>query len=154
MFDPFETTESQMTIVTGRPTDEAQIRALVENRVKAVHAKDLSAATANIAPKDYVQFGVVNPLQITGAETMRDRARAWFAAYQGPIGFEIRDLSITAGEDVAFCHYFYHVSGTMNNGGKNGHWEEGAARFPQIGGHGIGGPPHQFVPSGRDTREA
>src|SRR5258707_2967038 len=92
MFDPFETTESQMTTVTGRLTDEAQIRALVENRVKAVHAKDLSAATANIAPKDYVQFGVVNPLQITGAETMRDRARAWFAAYQGPIGFEIRDL--------------------------------------------------------------
>ncbi len=143
-----------MTTVTGKPTDEAQIRALVENRVKAVHAKDLSAATANIAPKDYVQFGVVNPLQITGAETMRDRARAWFAAYQGPIGFEIRDLSITAGEDVAFCHYFYHVSGTMNNGGKVDMWVRATACYRKIDGQWMVAHEHESVPFDGQTGKA
>lgn len=28
----------------------------------------------------------------------------------------MRDLSVTAGDEAAFCHYHYRVSGTMTNG--------------------------------------
>jgi ketosteroid isomerase-like protein len=27
----------------------------------------------------------------------------WFASFRGPIGYEVRDLSVTAADDVAFC---------------------------------------------------
>ena len=33
----------------------------------------------------------------------------------GPIGYEIRDLSITAGDDIAFCTCLNHMTGTQRN---------------------------------------
>lgn len=47
---------------------------------------------------------------------MKQRAEAWFSSFQGSIGYKIRDLSITTGDDVAFCHYLYRVSGTQTGG--------------------------------------
>ena len=38
--------------------------------------------------------------------------RAWFAGFDGPIEYEIRDVSVTAGEDVAFCHSLNRLSTT------------------------------------------
>jgi ketosteroid isomerase-like protein len=39
-----------------------------------------------------------------------------FAMYQRPLGYEIRDLTITVGDGVAFGYSLNRISGTMNNG--------------------------------------
>ena len=75
---------------------------------------------ANHAP-DVLSFDVINDLQVRGADAVRARAQNWFSAYPGKIGYEVRDLKITAGADVAFCTYLYHVTGTLQDGGSRQH---------------------------------
>ena len=62
---------------------------------------------------------------------------AWFATWQGPLGYEVRDLKIGAGEDVAFCHSLNRLSGTKTDGEKrmSGFAKHSAsARFGVTGG--------------------
>jgi ketosteroid isomerase-like protein len=58
---------------------------------------------------DILLFNVVNPLQYAGSSTVKIRAKEWFSLYRGPIGYEIRDLTIPTGDDVAFCQYLYRA---------------------------------------------
>jgi len=39
-----------------------------------------------------------------------------FAMYQRLLGYEIRDFTITLGDDVAFGHSLDRISGTLKNG--------------------------------------
>ncbi|MHB8599424.1 MAG: YybH family protein [Ktedonobacteraceae bacterium] len=57
-----------------------------------------------------------------------------FFVYQGPIDYEIHDLSITVGDDVAFTHSLNRISGTMNNGQKTDLWLRWTACFRKING--------------------
>lgn len=82
---------------------------------EAVRAKNLDAAMAPYA-EDLIAFDLIEPLQYRGSGTVRKRLEEWCAQFDGNIGFEIRDLKITAGEDVAFCHALNRVSATLTNG--------------------------------------
>jgi ketosteroid isomerase-like protein len=82
-----------MATATSKAIDEPQIRALIDDRVKAVRTKDVNASMSNLAP-DILTFDVVNPLQHIGSDASKKRAEEWFFSFQGPIGYEIRDLSI------------------------------------------------------------
>jgi ketosteroid isomerase-like protein len=99
------------TTAISKTSDEAEIRKLIDDREKAVRARDVDGSIANIAP-DIVWFDVVNPLHHIGSDALRKRAEQWFASFEGPIGYEIRNLSVTAGDDVAFSHGLNHVSAT------------------------------------------
>ncbi len=110
-----------MTTTTDRETDEAQIRHLMEARAVAVREKDVDAVMAALAP-DALLFDALPPLLRSGAEAIRAKTAEWAGWYDGPIGYEIRDLNITAGADVAFCHYLNRVSGTLTNGQGVGMW--------------------------------
>jgi ketosteroid isomerase-like protein len=110
-----------MAIENSTTSDGAQIQALIEERVRAIHNKDIDSLMSHHAP-DVLSFDVLDPLQCSGSSMVRQRAEKWFSAYPGTIGYEIRDLSITAGDDIAFCHYLYRVSGTMQDGGKVDMW--------------------------------
>jgi ketosteroid isomerase-like protein len=60
-----------------------------------------------------VTFTLAPPLRHTAPEIHdADQLRSWFAGFDGPIGYEIRDLTVTAGEDVAFCHSLNRLSAT------------------------------------------
>ena len=100
---------------------------------------------SNHAP-DILSFDVVNPLQYSGSDTVRERAQEWFALYQSSIGYEIRDLSITTGDDVAFCHYLYRVSGTRRDGGKVDMWVRATVCYRKIEGTWMITHEHQSVP--------
>ena len=97
--------------------EKNQIHELVDSWATAVRAKDLDGMMANYAP-DVISFDVLPPLQETGLETARKRAEIWISSFQGAIGYEMHDLSITMGEDIAFCHSINQVSGTKTDGGK------------------------------------
>jgi uncharacterized protein (TIGR02246 family) len=100
---------------------EAAIRALVNGLVEAIRAKDLQAVMAAYAP-DMVAFDIVPPLQYIGADAFRKPWQEVFELYENPIEYEVRDLRITARDDVAFSHSLNRMKGTMKNGKKTDLW--------------------------------
>jgi ketosteroid isomerase-like protein len=100
--------------------DEADIRQRIDKLVQAIRAMDLEGVKPIFAP-DIVSFDIVPPLQHVGAEA---KWRNWadvFTVYQRPLGYEIRDLTLTVGDDVAFGHSLNRISGTLKNGTRTGY---------------------------------
>jgi ketosteroid isomerase-like protein len=134
-------------------TDEAAIRTLIDERVKAVHDKDINALLSNHTP-DILSFDVIVPLQYIGVESVRERAEKWVSSYSGLIGYEIRDLSITTGETVAFCHYLYRVTGTLIDGAKVEMWVRATVCLGKIDDKWTIVHEHQSVPFDPETGKA
>jgi ketosteroid isomerase-like protein len=145
--------ESDMTTENSEATGEAQLRALIDDRVKAVRAKDIDGLMSRHAP-GVLMFDALNPLQYIGSDTVRARAEEWFSWYQGPIGYEVRDLSIATSETVAFCHYLYRVSGTMTNGREVDMWVRATVGFRKIEGTWMVTHEHSSVPFDAESGRA
>jgi uncharacterized protein (TIGR02246 family) len=103
-----------LTTASSTTTNADQIRALIEDRVRAIADKDIEALVARVAP-GIVSFDALPPLQRIGPEAIRARLQEWFEWYDGPIGYEVRDLRVTTSDDIAFAHFLYHVTGKMTN---------------------------------------
>ncbi len=108
-------------MATQRAIDEADIRRRIDALVTALRAMDLEGVMAFYAP-DIVSFDIAPPLQHVGAEAKRTQWVAAFAAFQPPLGYEIRDLTVTVGDDVAFGHSLNRISGTLRNGNQTALW--------------------------------
>src|SRR5262245_3754737 len=104
-----------------RTATESEIRNLIDRWVKALYAKDVDAIMSVYAP-DVLAFDLAPPLQHAGADLHRSNFTEWFATFRGPIGAEIRDLSITAGDNVAFCHCFNRITGARRSGENTDVW--------------------------------
>lgn len=113
--------------------DEAAIRALIAERVEAMRTRDAARAVATLAP-DVVGFELGPPLAL-GAE-QRDPAglEAWFAAWDGPIEIELRDLTIAVSDDVAYSHSLNRLSGTRVGGAAVSFWMRSTLGFRKVGG--------------------
>jgi uncharacterized protein (TIGR02246 family) len=84
--------------------DEDLIRQLIEDWARAVHDGDLDAVLADHAP-DIVMFDVPPPDDgVRGSEAYRDCWPPFFEWQRQGALFDIVELSITAGTDVAFAH--------------------------------------------------
>jgi uncharacterized protein (TIGR02246 family) len=84
--------------------DDAQIRALIERWAQAVHAGDLDGVLADHAT-DIVMFDVPPPNDgVRGIEAYRATWPPFFEWQRQGAVFEIVDLDVTAGADVAFAH--------------------------------------------------
>jgi uncharacterized protein (TIGR02246 family) len=90
--------------------NETQIRKLIDDWGKALRAKDIDGMMSHYAP-DILLFDLAPPLRYVGADAYRNNWEEWLPTIEGPVGSEHRDLSITAGEDVAFCHGLHRISG-------------------------------------------
>jgi ketosteroid isomerase-like protein len=113
-------------------TAEDRIRALIEDRIPATAGKDAAVLSDHYAA-DAVLFDAVGPLRSAGTAAQAQRVAEWLSAYRGPIDYQIRDLEITAGEQVAFCHYLYRVGGTMTDGTVVGMWLRSTVCLRQAG---------------------
>ena len=121
-------------MTTQQTIDETDIRQRIEKYAAAIRAKDLERVMSIFAP-DLVSFDLEAPLQHVGAEAKRRNWARAFAAYQHPLGYEIRDLTITVGDDVAFGHSLNRISGTLKNGNKADFWLRSTACFRKIDGN-------------------
>jgi ketosteroid isomerase-like protein len=110
---------------------ERQIRALVDDLAIAIRFKDVEGLMGHYAP-DVLTFDLLPPLQHSGADAIRNRLSDWFSSFQGPIGFEMRNLNITAGDDVAFCHSLNGVSGARKDGGVIDMWWRAIAEVRRL----------------------
>jgi uncharacterized protein (TIGR02246 family) len=83
--------------------DEQQIREMVLRWAGAVHDGDLDRVLADHAP-DIVMFDVPPPEDgVRGDVAYRDTWPPFFAWQRAGAVFDIVELSVTAGEDVAFA---------------------------------------------------
>jgi uncharacterized protein (TIGR02246 family) len=101
--------------------DEADVRQRIDKLVEAIRAMDLESVMSMFTP-DVVSFDIEPPLQHVGAAAKRKNWANVFLVYQRPLGYEIRDLTVTVGDDVAFGHSLNRISGTLKNGKRNDVW--------------------------------
>jgi PhnB protein len=120
-----------MSAESVNPAAVAAIRALVEDWAEAIRAKDVERVMAHHAP-DSVSFDLAPPLISTGATP--SGVEAWFATWRGRLGYEIRELSVTAGGDAAFCRSLNRLSGTTINGEKSEIWFRRTVCFRRMAG--------------------
>lgn len=92
-----------MTIETSKLTDEAQIRQLLDDWAKATREGNDEAVLHNHA-SDLLIFDVLAPIQYKGAEAYRKSWDEWRPTDDGEALFEMHELSITAGDTVAYAH--------------------------------------------------
>lgn len=116
-----------------RAADEADIRRRIDRLVEAIRAMDLEGVLSIYAP-DIVSFDINPPLQSVGVEAKRKNWANAFATFQRPLGYEIRGLTITVGDDVAFGHSLNRISSTLKNGNRAGFWLRSTTCFRKIDG--------------------
>ncbi len=121
-------------MATSRARDEADIRRRIDTLLAALRAMDLEGVMALYAP-DIVSFDIGPPLRHVGAAAKRKNWVDAFAAYQPPLGYEMRGLTITVGDDVAFGHSLNQISGTLQNGQRTALWLRWTACLRKIDGN-------------------
>lgn len=126
-------------------TNEAQIRQVIALWTKALRAKDIDGLMSQYAP-DMLLFDLAPPLAYRGADAYRKNWEEWLPTFQGPVGYEIRDLSITAGDDVAFSHSLNRISGKRTNGEETDVWVRATFGFRKISGEWMIAHEHLSVP--------
>ena len=106
-----------MSTSNKKMTDEARIRDLIEAWARAVRAKNIDGIMALHSP-DILLFDVPPPIQSLGADAYRKSWEQFFSWFGDSGVFEISDLKITAGDDVAYCHGLIRCGGSETNGNK------------------------------------
>jgi PhnB protein len=126
-----------------KPTDEAQIHRVIDDWARALRNKDADGVVSHYAP-DLVHFSLAPPLlsAVSNAKGLNE----WFATWQGPIGYEIRDLSVAIGDDVAFSHSLNRMHGTKTEGSKGDLWFRHTLCFRKIHGEWKIAHEHESVP--------
>jgi uncharacterized protein (TIGR02246 family) len=81
--------------------DEAAIGQLVESWAGAVRSKDLPGILDRHSP-NLLMFDVPPPLQLQGLDAYAKSWDLFFAWSPDPVVFQITEMSITAGSDIAF----------------------------------------------------
>jgi ketosteroid isomerase-like protein len=116
-----------------REVDEAKIRTHVDKIVEGIRAKDLDGLKRLYAT-DVVSFDVEPPLQHVGVEAKLKNWAKVFTFFQD-VDYEVRDLTVTVGDGVAFGHAFGRLSGTLKDGtATGGMWVRGTFCFQKIDG--------------------
>lgn len=89
-----------------------QVREIVERWAEGVRARDIEAVVSHHA-RDLLMFDVVGPIRLQGLDAYR---RTWveqFFPWHGGTGrFDLVDLEVSAGDDVAFATALLECAGT------------------------------------------
>ena len=91
---------------------EKEIKQAIEARNAALSAKDVAGVMAS-GYAGFVAYTLAPPLRSTGGKTGLEQ---WFATWDGPIGFALKDLKITCDGDVGFASCLAHMTGRKTDG--------------------------------------
>jgi ketosteroid isomerase-like protein len=117
-----------------REVAEAQIRLQINQIAEGIRAQDLEGLE-RLYTADVVSFDVEPPLQHVGVAAKMKNWSNVFTFFRDAT-YEVRDLHLTAGDDVAFGHCFGRLSGTLRNGtATSGMWVRATFCFQQVDGN-------------------
>jgi len=94
-----------------------------------------------------VHFTLAPPLQYAGTRALdREGVQDWFDGFAGEIGYEIRELRITAGGSVGFSHSLNRMTGEKRDGEKVDLWFRHTLGFRKLRGEWKVVHEHESVP--------
>jgi uncharacterized protein (TIGR02246 family) len=93
-------TDAELQTPTSQ--DEAAIHSLIEHWAKAVREEDRAAIRRDHDP-DMLMFDVPPPLVSRGLDAYMATWEMFFANVEKPVAFEMHDVKVTCGADVAFA---------------------------------------------------
>jgi uncharacterized protein (TIGR02246 family) len=85
----------------SRSAPEAEVRKVVEDWASAVRKRDLPAILRNHST-DILMFDVPPPFQSRGIDAYTKTWDLFFSCADDPTVFDIKEMQVTAGSDVAF----------------------------------------------------
>ena len=97
------------------PSTESEVRTVLEAWAAATRQNKKGDILKNHA-KDLIIFDVLPPMKYESADSYRRSWDEWQPETQGEAIFNLEDLSVTAGNKVAFAHSFIRCGGTMPDG--------------------------------------
>lgn len=110
-----------MNIPSTRTSTEIEIRRQIDDWTQAVCAKNIDRIFAHYAP-EVVAFDAIAQLQHKGADAYRKHWETCLTMCTGPMIFEVHELEITAGADLAFAHALSRCGGTCSDGKEMAGW--------------------------------
>ncbi|HZC47407.1 MAG TPA: nuclear transport factor 2 family protein [Candidatus Acidoferrum sp.] len=94
---------------------ENQVRAVLEDWAKATRQNRNDDVLKNHVP-DVVIFDVLPPMKYESADAYRRSWGDWQPETQSEGQFDLENLTVTAGTDLAFAHCFIRCGGTLPDG--------------------------------------
>jgi uncharacterized protein (TIGR02246 family) len=125
--------------------EEKQIQNLIESCAKALRAKDVNGLVSHYTP-NILLFDLAPPLQHVGVEAYRKGLEEWFPTFEGPVGYEIRNLEITVSGDLAISHSINRISGKRKTGEETDVWVRATVSYRKINGKWLITHEHVSVP--------
>lgn len=124
----------QKKVTSSNYEAEKEIRKIINDFHAAVLARDVDKIMSFYST-DIVAFDMIPPLQYTGKAAYR---KSWEKAFEDSKedknpGYDLHNLNITVGDDVAFCYELNHCFGT-HNGEQMDMWMRGTHCFKKING--------------------
>jgi len=128
------------------PAVGTALRERIEAIAQAIRDKNVGLLMTFYAP-EVVAFDLHPPRDVHGAAAYRQNFERWFESFEGKLGFDHVDLTITPGDTVAFCHYLAIVTGARPGGRKSGYWVRGTTCLEQRDGQWLVTHEHISMPA-------
>jgi len=113
--DPVKRTLGGHMIADQNVDGASEISELINSWAAAVRRKDLPAILRDHSP-DIVMFDVPPPLQSKGIDAYTRTWDVFFAWSHDPVKFDIAEMNVTAGRDVAFVAAVMRCAGRERSG--------------------------------------
>lgn len=104
-----------------RTNAATEVGAVMESWSRAARAMDIDGVVAHYAP-DIVAFDAVLQLQFKGVDAYRKHWTACLTMCPGQMVFELPDLQVTAGDDVAFAYGLLRCGPEAEQGEEKACW--------------------------------
>lgn len=127
-------------------SSENEIRECIEGLVDAIREMDIDRVRTFYS-ENILSFDFEPPLVHVGVEAKASNWASLFANYRHPLGYDVRDLSISVAGDVAFSGSLNRISGMLKNGNQVSHWVRCTNGFRKIDGRWLVVHDHISVPS-------
>lgn len=115
---------------TAAEASGREISAVIDAWAEGLRRKEVEAVTKHFVD-DPVGFYLAPPL--VAEENLGANMSAWFDTFDGPLGYEIRDLAIHASGDVGWAHALNHLVARKTTGEETDVWFRLTMGFDKIG---------------------
>ena len=129
--------------MTVQSDERDRIRATLEGRSGAIQVKSVEQTLSYYGP-EVVAFTLAPPLR--DRRPPADGLAGWFETWSGAIGHEVRELSVDAAGDVAFCTSLNHMTGTKKDGEAVDLWFRATYGLRKLAGRWLIVHEHESVP--------
>ncbi len=107
--------KSYPVTASHRSKDDTNIHKLIESWIRAIRTENLDGILANHS-SDILMFDLPGPVQSKGIDAYKRSWLPFLDWIRNGGGFDLSEVTVTAGDDVAFATALIHCRGTDANG--------------------------------------